>query len=252
MYTTSAAAQKLSSIVTSVTREYTSQAQNPSQPIERTQTHEETEELRRTYEKIIESPDWKQQFTDASNLIITDLKEGKEVHQVNNKMIFIAVHDRLYEFDTGDKKYIMVGRKPGCDVLFNEIPYNGTSRMHTIIFPLPELKMIIVVDMGSLSGITTHKRSSDEKQCVSSLPKSRNVLIFDWEEIVILRMGQVQVAINPKDCVVCMVNPRNMTFGCGHHCTCHDCSQKITTCPICRAVIDKSNRGFREATNVAF
>uniref|UniRef100_A0A0D6QSE4 RING-type domain-containing protein n=1 Tax=Araucaria cunninghamii TaxID=56994 RepID=A0A0D6QSE4_ARACU len=37
-------------------------------------------------------------------------------------------------------------------------------------------------------------------------------------------------------CPVCLTNPRDMAFGCGHT-TCRDCSQNLSTCPICRTPI---------------
>ncbi|XP_010904547.1 E3 ubiquitin-protein ligase RGLG3 [Elaeis guineensis] len=37
-------------------------------------------------------------------------------------------------------------------------------------------------------------------------------------------------------CPVCLSNPRDMAFGCGHQ-TCCDCGPKLTSCPICRSSI---------------
>ncbi|GLJ21356.1 hypothetical protein SUGI_0392770 [Cryptomeria japonica] len=37
-------------------------------------------------------------------------------------------------------------------------------------------------------------------------------------------------------CPVCLTNPKNMAFGCGHI-TCRECSQYLSNCPICRACI---------------
>ncbi|EHA8587031.1 E3 ubiquitin-protein ligase RGLG1 [Cocos nucifera] len=37
-------------------------------------------------------------------------------------------------------------------------------------------------------------------------------------------------------CPVCLLNPRDMAFGCGHQ-TCCDCGPKLMSCPICRSPI---------------
>ncbi|GLT65097.1 hypothetical protein SLA2020_375490, partial [Shorea laevis] len=37
-------------------------------------------------------------------------------------------------------------------------------------------------------------------------------------------------------CPICLSNPRDMAFGCGHQ-TCEECSSNIETCPICRSSI---------------
>ncbi|XP_068335277.1 E3 ubiquitin-protein ligase RGLG2-like [Pyrus communis] len=37
-------------------------------------------------------------------------------------------------------------------------------------------------------------------------------------------------------CPICLTNPKDMAFGCGHQ-TCCDCGQDLQTCPICRTAI---------------
>ncbi|KAG8054278.1 hypothetical protein GUJ93_ZPchr0001g31158 [Zizania palustris] len=37
-------------------------------------------------------------------------------------------------------------------------------------------------------------------------------------------------------CPICLVNPKDMAFGCGHQ-TCCDCGQSLESCPICRTSI---------------
>ncbi|KAF7806013.1 E3 ubiquitin-protein ligase RGLG2-like [Senna tora] len=38
-------------------------------------------------------------------------------------------------------------------------------------------------------------------------------------------------------CPICLTEPKNMAFGCGHQ-TCCECGQNLDTCPICRSAID--------------
>lgn len=37
-----------------------------------------------------------------------------------------------------------------------------------------------------------------------------------------------------NECSVCLDNEKNIVFNCGHLYTCHDCSYRLTKCPICR------------------
>ncbi|XP_028781814.1 E3 ubiquitin-protein ligase RGLG2 [Neltuma alba] len=44
-------------------------------------------------------------------------------------------------------------------------------------------------------------------------------------------------ASDNHDCPICLSEPKNMAFGCGHQ-TCCECGQDMETCPICRSTID--------------
>ncbi|KAI6699887.1 hypothetical protein NL676_014211 [Syzygium grande] len=44
-------------------------------------------------------------------------------------------------------------------------------------------------------------------------------------------------------CPICLTNPKNMAFGCGHL-TCKDCGASISTCPLCRQPITTRLRLF--------
>ncbi|KAL8170794.1 hypothetical protein V2J09_022598 [Rumex salicifolius] len=43
-------------------------------------------------------------------------------------------------------------------------------------------------------------------------------------------------ALFPKVCPICLTNPRNMAFQCGHM-TCKECGPTLATCPLCREPI---------------
>lgn len=236
----------ISHFVSTAATNYISQSKVPNHVIMSSLPQEDAEALRAAYLEIIELADWDQKFATEASLIVENLKKDQPVYPIVNTTFCVATDNQLYEFDSTNNKYIMVGRKPGCQVLFT---HDGTSRMHAMIFPLPELNMILVVDMGSLTGIMTVKRSQQNKQCVNSLANNRNVLIFDWNEVAILKMGSVQVGINTKECIICMTNPRNVIFGCNHSVACADCSQKLTDCPICRAHIGNKVPGFALKSN---
>ncbi|KAL0924440.1 hypothetical protein M5K25_005270 [Dendrobium thyrsiflorum] len=43
-------------------------------------------------------------------------------------------------------------------------------------------------------------------------------------------------SFDDKVCPICLTNPKDMAFGCGHQ-TCCDCGPNVQTCPICRSEI---------------
>jgi len=43
-------------------------------------------------------------------------------------------------------------------------------------------------------------------------------------------------AYDNQVCPICLVNPKDMAFGCGHQ-TCCECGQTLQSCPICRSPI---------------
>lgn len=220
--------QTLSSIISSMTT--TSMLTNNT-----TQSRETTEAIRGAYEKIIILDNWKDKFEKIADGIINNIiKDMAKTHATTefvkfDTVITIACSAQLYDFDLG-KKCITIGTNKNCDI---ELLGNlGCSRLHTMLFPLPQLGIFVLIDLGSATGIKTRKRSS-QKQLINSLPNQRNVLIFDWNEIVVLDLGNQIIAINPKTCVICFEKPRNKQFGCGHYSTCNVCSAIINFCPIC-------------------
>ena len=103
--------------------------------------------------------------------------------------------------------------------------------LQCLIYFFPSKGKIVVVDLGSLMGVKTKYRSTDEP-CVNSLPEARNILIFDREETVILELCSKQISINPKECLICMDAPRELKFQCGHHVVCSKCYDSIVICPL--------------------
>jgi hypothetical protein len=54
---------------------------------------------------------------------------------------------------------------------------------------------------------------------------------------------QAQANAESQRCAVCMEAPRRLAFQCGHQ-TCHNCGDKITSCPFCRQDITAKIRLF--------
>jgi hypothetical protein len=157
----------------------------------------------------------------------------------------ITYDGNYYTFNSSDR-VIFVGRSEGCNI---NLECTCTSRIHALIYLLPEMDTILVVDVGSQSGIKTVSRSSGQ-EIMHSLPYKRNVLSFKWNEIVILELGIKKIVLNCKDCLICMEKPRSYKFSCNHYAVCDSCVNKITTCPICRESINKKEKVYEQSTNV--
>jgi hypothetical protein len=180
---------------------------------------------------------WIKQFTDSAELLIQKFKDENKDIEVNREnqaqSITIGYKTNLFEFNPEEQKIIMVGRREECTIPFT--PTRGCSRLHAVIYFIPELHKILVADMGSLTGIVTTKRSKGELS--SSTPLNRKLLVFDYDESAILKCGDETIMISPKECVVCMNRPRNCELACGHYVTCNECATKLPNnkCCICRA-----------------
>lgn len=197
--------------------------------------------LRQSYEEIFDSqrsehtdePEWwKREFEDAATLLIEHTDIPQSVRVENH--ITLSFDDRLYEFD--NRTVLTVGRYPGCDVKLPDIN-NACSRLHCLVFLFPERREYIVADIGSLKGLITESRSSD-KECQTSFPRARNIFIFDWDEFAVIKMGDMKVVFNPKECMVCRDAPRQTVLECGHNVVCLRCMTMLTVCPECRAPLD--------------
>jgi hypothetical protein len=148
----------------------------------------------------------------------------------------VGIQEQLHCFLPRDKSVITIGRYPGCDILPSAQYMNDAmSRLHAIVYLFPMIGIVLVVDVGSFTGIVTVKRASTTAQCISSVPSLRQVLSFGWKEGVLLRLGTFTVQLWAKACVVCLSRPRNQTFAqCRHYCVCEQCVQRLDKCPVCR------------------
>lgn len=199
--------------------------------------------------EFVSEPNWwievfRKTGDDLLELIKKDLPQNN--NNVSGEFSIKCGCDQPYKFT--DRKVILMGRRTGCDVQFPSIRID-TSRLHAIVYLLPEINKIAVVDVGSLSGIQTVERSSG-KECERSEPDSRRVLMFEWNEYAKFEFGSLEVAFNLKECVICMDNLREIKFGCGHYAACKECADKLQECPICRQVIVSKKPEFHYKTHV--
>lgn len=219
----------------------------------------DSEKLREIYCKIFDDQDklyknnqswWIDQFQEASQIYLDDFKKQADSKEINNDWnLTISCNGQFHDYSSNsNKRLILFGRKHGCDILIQHTN-QFISRLHAMIFIIPEINKIVIVDPGSISGIVTLLRSSDN-QLINSLPKSRAVLVFDITEMFVIKLGNIQLGFNLKDCIICMDKPRECTFQCGHHIVCNDCRVKLNKCPLCKKILLHDIKEFRLMTNV--
>ena len=177
---------------------------------------------------------WIEQFRKITKILVKKYGLLTISQEDKNKNLVLSYNNELYEFDLG-KKLILIGRMTGCDILINRTLQ--VSRLHMIIVILSEYNKIIIIDPGSLNGIITKSRSK-EKLIQHSVGKSRKILEFDLDESFDLKIGDSNICVSPKECIICYNKPRNCLFECGHYICCNNCIEKINKCPLCRQNIN--------------
>ncbi|KAK9108302.1 hypothetical protein Syun_024313 [Stephania yunnanensis] len=60
--------------------------------------------------------------------------------------------------------------------------------------------------------------------------------LYPSQEPFMSTVGQPNAPFDNKVCPICLTNPKNMAFGCGHQ-TCCGCGESLQFCPICRVSI---------------
>lgn len=211
-------------------------------------TQDQIDDIRQNYQTIIVDPNWKTIFKDIARKLSDELIPELSNTVVNNNYY----EPLLYQIEDSKKlekvndTAITIGRMENIDIRL--APYDKVdlcSRVHAIILVMKN-NDYIVVDVGSLTGVICQTRELNEKDpklypIVSSIPNSRKILCFKNSELSIMKFGSVTVTFNPRLCVVCMENPRDMIASCGHFSTCGKCTDDIKkknndsfVCPICR------------------
>lgn len=163
----------------------------------------------------------------------------------------ISILGNNYIFDMLDKPVVFLGRGPLNEVAIPQI-YRQISRVHIIFYYFARTNKLLLVDCGSLHGISLLQREHAAAAMPSSTvspPSSSSakptVIELDGGERALIQLGDVKMTINPKLCTVCMDRPRSCRFlPCGHFAVCDRCASHFepkpgTKCPICRGAIER-------------
>ena len=138
------------------------------------------------------------------------------------------------------------GRYEENDIYTGEID-QAVSRIQFFILVIDN--SLIILDGWSFMGtkVISVNDKTNGSMIKSSLPDQRYVLRFNKSDRIHLRLGQdIDLIINPKECIVCMENARTIRNSCGHFVTCKDCYDQILSsdtklCPLCRSKLGRSD-----------
>eukprot|EP00041_Stephanoeca_diplocostata_P020980 m.480487 g.480487 ORF g.480487 m.480487 type:complete len:258 (-) comp21707_c0_seq32:2682-3455(-) len=129
--------------------------------------------------------------------------------------------------------------------------HDGGSRCHVLVTLVAD--ELVLIDPGSLSGVTTLKRSNTDATLDHSRPRKRAVLKFAHTERFVIKVDGIRVGFNldlplaglaVNECVVCMEHPAvERLTQCRHCVVCSLCLDALETCPICREPIPRGSAG---------
>eukprot|EP00268_Persea_americana_P006160 TRINITY_DN12192_c0_g1_i1.p1 TRINITY_DN12192_c0_g1~~TRINITY_DN12192_c0_g1_i1.p1 ORF type:complete len:413 (+),score=65.65 TRINITY_DN12192_c0_g1_i1:179-1417(+) len=89
--------------------------------------------------------------------------------------------------------------------------------------PLPSPREVIDHD----NAVSAFPHTTSVKSTMQNLSTDHHTMSFQ---------SKVPDIPTEQVCPICLTNPKNMAFGCGHL-TCKDCGATISSCPLCRAPI---------------
>ncbi|CAI0425896.1 unnamed protein product [Linum tenue] len=79
-------------------------------------------------------------------------------------------------------------------------------------------------------------RSTSFQQRVPSYPDYNSAAAASYSAPPVSSAQHSSSESDNKACPICLSNPKNMAFGCGHQ-TCIECGEDLQSCPICRSAI---------------
>lgn len=208
--------------------------------------NDSSKNLREIYTKIFDHQDkycsndplwWMRIFRQTGDQMLENMKKDHQITAIpfnSDWEIVLKYGSKIFRANK-DKRLLTIGRRHECDINFDQ-KFQDTSRLHALVYFLPEFNLTAVVDVGSLCGIETLERSSG-LSCESSAPDMRKIIMLQHGEFAKLKFCSEQIIFSPKLCIVCYENARDHMFGCSHYVVCKACSEKLLSCPICRTEI---------------
>eukprot|EP00755_Sulcionema_specki_P033438 Sspe_Gene.2275::Locus_753_Transcript_1_1_Confidence_1.000_Length_1446::g.2275::m.2275 len=186
-------------------------------------------ELRFNYLRLIERPTWKEELLEVAHIIAaTNHIAACSGPAVGPDWGITVRHSG--STSVFSKKAITIGRLERNDVVLPESSQT-CSRLHAVIFAIPEKRRLVVCDVGSCAGVLQIARGKKKERTKMKAP----FFDYEWGEPFILKLGEETLVVNPKQCVVCLDRPREVLFACGHYACCTACSIQVRgTCPLCR------------------
>jgi hypothetical protein len=155
-------------------------------------------EIRRAYLEIIQLSNWKELFLETALTTLNNLDQWTK-----GTISFGIKSSQKTEYVEFSQSLIMIGRKPGNDVVLSS---DHASRLSCMVFLMKD--SFAIVDCGGICGIKILSRSGEGPLLESSEAAGRKVIKCEKEETVVLQIGQATLCSNPKMCLICWEKPR--------------------------------------------
>ncbi len=201
---------------------------------------EDTVSLRDAYLNIINSNDTNKcvkYFDHMSKIVAASFIGNSDSELLSEKLSISFNSNRKLLFF--EKSTVLTGRSPICDIVMNRQD-RSISRVALVFVCIQEIGKIIVIDPGSITGFETVSRSfePEKEDLPCSTLECRRIGIFNINESFVVRLTMTDhiIAYNPKECVICVDNPREHLLPCNHYVMCNACTSSLSPklCPICR------------------
>jgi len=213
----------------------------------------EWDKARSEYEHIINQSDAKEQLLKLVIDGVANIDDSiypKRIPKSQDPSINVFYNGKTFTFQADENNQNPSKIKP---FTFGILEWNDIkaislsyiSRCHLIVIPIYERSIIIIADFASLGGTKIHYRTSNGPY-LSSTKDKKNLLIFDWDEIVEIHANlnpaypAHKLIFGPKMCLVCFQKARTKAFKCnennGHLVACEDCINDLDQCPLCHSI----------------
>ena len=162
-----------------------------------------------------------------SELKKCEIKEERPNNTKSEETFSVSISNKIYFFPWSIP-VVTIGRLKDADIY---IPY--ISRLQVLIYPLEMYKRLLVLDIGSYFGFNTLKRSIAQDLLIVSKPFNRASLLLEQDEIAVVNINNFILTLNPKVCIVCFEQERQVLYSCNHFVCCSTCSKQLEKCPVC-------------------
>ena len=162
--------------------------------------HDIASEMRSEYLEIVNrsATTFQQKKDELYNKIVKPIYHSLRLKPTLSEYTFEIINEEKSKIKTigVESTIICIGRFPDNDVFVSDD--KSISRMHGYMFTAGD-KMVFL-DIWSLHGTQTIQRSNRYEKCLSTLPDKRNILMFDKNEIIHLKITKcVDLLIIPKN-----------------------------------------------------
>ena len=92
--------------------------------------------------------------------------------------------------------------------------------------------------------IDEFRAAAEEVEVFYAIPSNEENTEDEISETESIMRPDTNIDMTVPKCSICLENNSAVVFNCGHMCSCNACSQRVDTCPICRARIVRRQNVF--------